>query len=85
MRYAAFRERKFVSHCLKSELAPMVGTDIFMDRLRASLSKPVASCAHTADDHRVNGGATSATAVESTTRCMGGMLARKVRRRATKE
>jgi hypothetical protein len=23
----------------------MVGTDIFMDRLRASLSKPVASCA----------------------------------------
>jgi hypothetical protein len=39
MRYASLRERefrKFLSHSLKSELGPMVGTDIFMDRLRAS-------------------------------------------------
>jgi hypothetical protein len=45
MRYAALRERKFMKvlfQCLKSVLGPMVGTDIFMDRLRASLSKPVA-------------------------------------------
>jgi hypothetical protein len=37
--------RRFLFHSLKSELGPMVGTDIFMDRLRAFLSKPVASCA----------------------------------------
>jgi hypothetical protein len=45
MRYAALRERKFrkfLSHYLKSVVGPVVGTDIFMDRLRASLSKPVA-------------------------------------------
>jgi hypothetical protein len=48
MRYAALRERKlrkFLFQCLKSEFGPMVGTDIFIDRLRASLSKPVASWA----------------------------------------
>jgi hypothetical protein len=42
MRYAALRERKFrkfLFHCLKSK------TDIYMDRLRASLSKAVASWA----------------------------------------
>jgi hypothetical protein len=39
----------------------------------------------TADDHRVNGGATPATAVVSTTLGRRGMLARKVRRRATSE
>jgi hypothetical protein len=47
MRYAALRERKvrkfLIFHCLKYVFGPMVGTDIFMDRLRASLSKPVAS------------------------------------------
>jgi hypothetical protein len=45
MKYAALRERKlrkFLFHCMKSELASMVRTDIFIDRLRASLSKPVA-------------------------------------------
>jgi hypothetical protein len=34
MRYAAFMERKlrkFLFHCLKSVVGPMVGTDIFMD------------------------------------------------------
>ena len=39
----------------------------------------------TADDHRVNGRATPATAVVSTTLGRGGMLATKVRKRATKE
>jgi hypothetical protein len=39
----------------------------------------------TAYDHRVNGGATAATAVVSTTLGMRGMLDRKVRRRATKK
>jgi hypothetical protein len=45
MRYATFMEmklRKFLFHCLKSVIGTMVGTDIFMDQLRASLSKPVA-------------------------------------------
>jgi hypothetical protein len=46
IRYAALRERKvrkFLVHCLiKSVFASMVG-NIFMDRLTASLSKPVAS------------------------------------------
>jgi hypothetical protein len=37
----------------------------------------------TADDHRVNGGATPATAVVSTTLCKRGMMAKKMRRRAT--
>jgi hypothetical protein len=48
MKYDALRERKFKNflfHCLKSVVGPMVGTDIFMDRLRASLSKLVASWA----------------------------------------
>jgi hypothetical protein len=48
MRYVALRERnfrKFLFQCLKSVVGPMVGTDILMDRLRASLSKPVASWA----------------------------------------
>jgi hypothetical protein len=48
MRYAAFMERKLkkiLFNCLKSVVGLMVGTDIFMDRLRASLSKPVASWA----------------------------------------
>jgi hypothetical protein len=46
VRYVALRERKFkkfLFHYLKSVVGPMVGTDIFMHRLRASLSKPVAS------------------------------------------
>jgi hypothetical protein len=46
MRYVVLRERKFrkfLFHCLKSVVGPMVGTDIFMDRLKASLPKPVAS------------------------------------------
>jgi hypothetical protein len=73
MRYVAFRERKvkkFLFHCLNSEFdGPVVGTDIFVDRLRASSSKPVASwvMGSTANDHLVNGGATSAMAVVSTT------------------
>jgi hypothetical protein len=48
MRYVALMERKlrkFLFHSLKSVVGPMVGTDIFMDLLRASLSKPVASWA----------------------------------------
>jgi hypothetical protein len=48
MRYAAFMERKlrkFRFYCLKSVVGPMIGIDIFMDRLSASLSKPVASWA----------------------------------------
>jgi hypothetical protein len=36
---------KVLVHCLKSEFGATVGTDILMDRLRASLSKPVASWA----------------------------------------
>jgi hypothetical protein len=46
MRYAALSERKvrkLLFHCLKYVLGPVVGADIFMDRLRASLSKPLAS------------------------------------------
>jgi hypothetical protein len=48
MRYAALSERKFrkfLYQCFKSVVGPMVGTDIFMDRLRASISKPAASWA----------------------------------------
>jgi hypothetical protein len=39
----------------------------------------------TSDDHRVNGGATPARATVSTRLGRGEMLARKVRRRGTKE
>jgi hypothetical protein len=46
IRYAPLRERKFRKFLFhKSVVGHMVGTDIFMDQLRASLSKPVASWA----------------------------------------
>jgi hypothetical protein len=87
MRYAALRERKlrkFLFHCLNSEFGFMVGTEIFIDRLRAFVE---AGCfmGNTPDDHRVNGGATPATAVVRTTMGRGEMLAMRVRRRATRE
>jgi hypothetical protein len=44
MRYAAFMDkkvRKFLFHGLKSMLGHMVGTVIFMEWFRDSLSKPV--------------------------------------------
>jgi hypothetical protein len=75
MRYAALSERKlrkFLFHCLKLVVGPMVGTDIFMDRLSASLSKPVASWA-ACNDHRVDGWATVATGGVTTALSRRGM------------
>jgi hypothetical protein len=58
--------RKFLFHCMKSGLGPMVGTDIIMDRLKGVLVKAGCFMCNTTDDHRANGGATAATDAMST-------------------
>jgi hypothetical protein len=88
MRYVALGERKlrkFLFHCLKSVVGPHGRDQHLHGPVEGVLIKTCCFMGRAADDHRVSGGATAATAGVSTTLGKRGMPVKEGRRWATKK